>query len=468
MSKTKTRVLTASTIAFINVAAICNIKNFPLLAEFGLSVVIFLALASIFFFIPASFVSAELASGWPERGIYTWVREALGPKLGFVAIWLQWIENVIYYPTILTFIATAFAYVFDPSLATNKLYIISVVLIAFWVSTFVNFLGMRVSGWISFITVLLGTIVPVALITLLSISWIAKGYVSQISFSWDSLVPKFTSINDLVLLSGVLFGLAGMEMSSVHAKDVANPKKSYPKGILLSAILILGFSTIGALTIGIVVPAQEIQLASGAMEAFRAFFNAFNISWAMPIIALMTTFGALGMLSTWIVGPSRGLYATALHGDLPQIFHKSNTKEMPVAILIAQAVIVSVLCLVFFFMPTVNSSYWIFLVLASILYQIMYILMFVSAIVLRYSHPNVIREYKIPFGNIGMWIVGIFGIIGSSFGCIFCFFPPSQFETGSLIIFESILIGSTLLFCVLPFCIYAARKPSWHLKQDSK
>ena len=465
MSKFKPRVLTAATIAFINLAAICNIKNFPLLAEFGLSVVILLALAAVFFFIPASFVSAELASGWPERGIYTWVREALGPRMGFVAIWLQWIENVIYYPTLLTFIATSFAYVFDPALATNKIYIVSVVLAAFWGSTLVNFLGMRVSGWISTATVLLGTIVPVALITLLSIRWLSQGYVSQISFSWESLVPRFHSINDLVLFSGVLFGLAGMEMSSVHAKDVHNPSKSYPRGILLSAILILGFSTIGALTIGIVVPVKEIQLASGAMEAFRAFFDAFHVSWAMPIIALMTTFGALGMLSTWIVGPSRGLYATALHGDLPPIFHKSNNREMPTNILLAQALIVSVLCLIFFFMPSINSSYWIFLVLASILYQLMYVLMFVAAIVLRYTHPHVVREYKIPFGNAGMWVVGVLGMIGSLFGLIICFFPPSQFNTGNFAFFESLLIGSTVLFSLMPFLIYAARKPSWRKEE---
>src|SRR5689334_287379 len=100
------RTLTASTIALINVAALCNIKNFPLLAEYGLSTVFFLALSAILFFIPVSLVSAELASGWPEQGIYTWVKAALGHRMGFLAIWLQWIESVIWYPTILSFIAS--------------------------------------------------------------------------------------------------------------------------------------------------------------------------------------------------------------------------------------------------------------------------------------------------------------------------------------------------------------------------
>ncbi len=466
MAKSKTRLLTASTIAFINLAAICNIKNFPLFAEFGLSVIALLALAAIIFFIPAAFVSAELASGWPDRGVYTWVREALGPRMGFVAVWLQWIENVIYYPTILTFIATAVAYIFDPALATNKTFLITTILTTFWIATLINFLGMRISGLISVITALLGTVVPVVLITLLSLGWLMKGLPSQISFQWNAMAPDLRSLKDLVLFTGILFGLAGVEMSAVHAKNVENPKVAYPKGIFLSAILILGFSTIGALAIGVIVPTHEIQLASGAMEAFRYLLDAYNLSWTMPIVAAIVSFGALGMLSTWIVGPSRSLFATAMHGDLPPFFHKENQRGMPVGILIAQGIIVTILSLIFLFMPTVTSSYWILLSLAALLYQLMYVLMFIAAIVLRYKYPKVERMYRIPFGNIGMWVVGVIGVLGSLFGFILCFIPPSQFETGDLLFFESFLMISCIIFCALPILIYHLRKPSWHLKND--
>lgn len=296
------KTLTASMIALINVCAICNIKNFPLLAEYGLSIILFLALSAVFFFIPVALVSAELASGWPERGVYTWVKVALGPRMGFLAIWLEWIENVIWYPTILSFIASTFAYIINPDLANNKLYVLGAILVTFWSMTFVNFLGMRVSGWISSITALFGTIIPIVLIILMGAIWMLAGHPIQIDFSWKALTPNLASINQLVLLSGVLLGLAGMEMSAVHAKEVRNPQRDYPRGIFLSAVLILIFSTLGALAIATIVPNEKIQLASGGMEAFRYLFEAFNMPWAMPIIAAITTFGALGMMSTWIVG----------------------------------------------------------------------------------------------------------------------------------------------------------------------
>jgi len=460
----KKKFLTAWMIALINVCAVCNLKNFPLLAEYGLAVVLFLALSAIFFFIPIVLVSSELASAWADRGVYTWVKTALGPKYGFLAIWFQWIENVIYYPTILSFIVTTFAYIFNPGLANNKTYVMASILITFWAVTFINFLGMKVSGWLSSIAALLGTIVPIVLISLLGMAWVLLGKPVQISFTWNAFLPDLASVNQLVLLSGVLLGLAGMEMSAVHAKDVENPARDYPKGIFLSAILILIFSTLGSLAIAAIVPAAQIQLASGGMEAFRYLLTAFNMPWAVPIIAAVTTFGALGMMSTWVIGPCRGILATAEDGDFPPIFHKTNKEGMPVAILIAQALIVTVLSLVFLLMPTVSSSYWALLVLSSMLYMIMYVLMFVSAIILRYKHPHVPRAFKIPYGKLGMWVVCGLGILGSSFGFFIGFLPPSQIDTGKLITLECILVGGVLFFTILPLVIYRLRKPSWAKK----
>lgn len=460
------RTLTAWMIAMINMAAICNIKNFPLMAEYGLSAIFFLILSSIFFFIPISLVSAELATGWPDRGVYTWVKEGLGFRLGFVAVWLQWIENVIWYPTILSFIAATFAYIFMPELAQNKLYVVCIVLTAFWSTTLINFLGMRASGWISSISALFGTILPISLIILLGFAWIISGQPMQIEFSSKAFFPSLTSLHQLALLSGFLMSLSGMEMSAVHAKDVKNPKRDYPRAILLSAILIIVLSAIGSLTIAAVVPFDKIELTSGGMEAFTYLFEAFNMGWAVPVIAAIMTFGALGMLSTWIVGPSRSMLASALDGDLPRFMRKTNSRAMPIAIMLVQAIVVSALTLVFLYMPTVGSSYWILLALASSLYMVMYILLFIAAIRLRYTQPNVTRPYRVPGGFPGMWITAGLGILGAAFSILISLFPPSQIETGSPVLYVVILIGGILLFCGLPFLIYQFREKTSTNRSD--
>jgi amino acid transporter len=197
------------------------------------------------------------------------------------------------------------------------------------------------------------------------------------------------------------------------------------------------------------------------MEAFRYLFDAFEMNWALPLVAGITAFGALGMMSTWIVGPSRGLLATAQDGELPRWFHKVNKHNMPTSILITQAIIVTVLSFVFLFMPSVSSSYWILLALASMLYMLMYLLMFAAAIRLRKTHPNVHRIYRVPGGKWGIWAISLLGIFGSAFGFFIGFFPPAQIETGEVFTFELFLVGGTALFTLLPFWIYAMRKESW-------
>ena len=61
---------------------------------------------AILFLVPTALVAAELATGW-KGGVYVWVREAFGNRWGFQAIWLQWIQNVVWYPTQLAFIAAS-------------------------------------------------------------------------------------------------------------------------------------------------------------------------------------------------------------------------------------------------------------------------------------------------------------------------------------------------------------------------
>ncbi|MFH1552996.1 MAG: amino acid permease [Candidatus Omnitrophota bacterium] len=122
-------------LAMLNVAVICTLRGLPVMAKEGLALVFYYAVAAIFFLIPVSLVTAELATGWPPKGpggVYVWVKEAFGPRWGFLAIWLQWIENVIWYPTALSFLAATLAYIYDPSLASNKLYLIMVILVAYW------------------------------------------------------------------------------------------------------------------------------------------------------------------------------------------------------------------------------------------------------------------------------------------------------------------------------------------------
>ena len=89
------RVLGLLGLTMINIVAIASLRDLPQMATYGVGSIFFYVLAALVFFIPVSIVSAELATAWPERGgIYVWVREAFGEEWGFIAVFLQWFQNI--------------------------------------------------------------------------------------------------------------------------------------------------------------------------------------------------------------------------------------------------------------------------------------------------------------------------------------------------------------------------------------
>ena len=441
-------------LAMINVAAVCSVRNWPITAEYGFSSLFFFVCAALLFIIPVSLVSAELATAWPKTGgIYIWVKEAFGQKWAFLAVWLLWLENVIWYPTVLSFVGGAIAYAIYPNLANHPYYLVTVISVVFWGATLINLLGMRISGWVSTLGVILGTVIPAALIITLGALWYFSGKPLQITLSYASLIPDMSQVSQLVLFSSVLLSFSGLEMSAIHAGSVDHPKKNYPKAIFLSALFILALSVLGVLAIAFVIPQKEISLTAGSLQAFAYFLSAYNLNWMLPYVAILIALGALGSISTWIAGPSKGLMIAAQSGDLPPAFSKVNRHGMPTLLLITQAILITFLSLLFIFMPSFNSAYFLLSTLAIELYLLMYILMFAAAIYLRYKKPNVDRPYKIPCGNTGMWIVSGIGLLACFGTFMIGFVPPAQIHIGSPTFYISFLIIGTLLSCLIPTLI---------------
>jgi amino acid transporter len=459
LDSAKGKALSVFTLVMINVIAIDNLRSLTAGAVYGFSLLFFYLVAAVLFFIPTILVTAELATGWPNTGgVYIWVREAFGSRWGFLTIWLQWIYNVVWYPTIFTFIAGILAYLIDPALTNNKYYMLSVILSAFWGTTLLNCFGLKISSWISIIGAIVGTIFPMLFIALLSFVWQGLGKVSQIHFSLKEFVPNLTHMQDIAFLTNILFGLMGMEMSAVHAGDVKNPQRDYPRALIYSAVIILITLVLACLAIAIVVPTQQLNLVSGLIDAFGIFFNAYHLNWFIPVMALLIIIGSLSGATAWILGPARGLLIAVEDNHLPAVLAKRNKKDMPVGILMTQGIIVTFICGVFFIMPTVNSSYWVLSNLTAQLALVFYILFFAAAIRLRYKHAHVTRAYQIPGGKPGIWLVCGVGILTCLGAIVLGFMPPALINVGKILRYEAILILGMLICCALPFILYKRGK----------
>lgn len=462
------RVLSIFVLAMLNVSVMASLRNLPLVAEFGLGAIPYFLIVALCFLVPCALVSAELATGWPKNGgIYIWVREALGDRWGFFAIWMQWAHNLSWYPVILAFVGTTFAYVYDPALAENKSFILAVILVSFWGMTLLNYLGIRTSSLFSTFGVILGTILPGVFIIGLGVLWIVKGQPIQIALTPKALIPHPNNINNLVFLAGMFLAFAGLEVTAVHAGNVINPQKNYPRSIILAALITLFLFMLGSLAIAVVIPTEQLSLISGLMEAFKVFLAHYNLTFLLPTLGILLIIGAVAEVNAWIIGSIKGLHATSIHGNLPPFFQKLNKAGMPTNLLLFQAILVSIMALVFLKMPTASASFWILSALSAQIYLVMYILMFISALKLRYSQPHVPRTYRIPYPHKGIWAICILGILSSLFAIFIVFIPPAQLETGSLLFYELFLVISLSVVTAIPLIIYKYKRPTWLLPDQT-
>jgi len=462
-------VLGVFSLAMINVAIICSLRGLPMMAVYGPSIIFFLLAAVLVFLIPVSLVSAELATGWPKRGgIYAWVRQAFGEKWGFVAICLQWLQNLVFYPTALAATAAVIAYLFNPALANNKIFTLTVIIVVYWGAIWINSRGMKISGLVSTFGTILGILLPGVILIVLAAGWLMAGQPSQIAFTFQNAIPDLSSIKNIVFLTGMFLFFAGMEVSGVHAKEVDNPQKDYPKAIFFSALIVIGIFLLGSLAIAIILPSSQISLTAGIMQTFQTVLDKFHLAWMVPIIVILAAPGMIVQVSSWIAGPSRGLLATARNGDLPPYLQYMNKHNMPIHIMVFQGIVVSIISVIFLFMPSVSSSFWILTDLAALLYLTVYIIMFAAAIKLRYSEPQTSRPYKVPGGMVGMWFFAGLGILACAAAIILGLFPPSQIPTGNLFFYEAFLIIGFLVIVTIPFILFKFRRASWKKNIDTE
>ncbi len=461
------RVLGMFTLAMIDFAAVVSLRNLPTVAEYGWGSIFIWGLGVIGFMIPISFAAAELASGWAETGgLFVWVREAFGSKSGAVAIWADWAENLVWFPTVLSFIAAALAYLLVPAWANNRAWLFVVMMVVFWGTTVANFYGVKASARISSWGTIAGSIFPGLLIIGLGVGWLASGHSLAAPFHAKALVPSM-SLTNLVFYSGVLLAFAGMEMAGFHAREAKNAKRDFPRATLLAAVALVAVYVLGTLAIVFVIPQNKIELNSGLLQAFQVFFNKFGVGWMLRPVSLLIFAGGIALLSTWMYGPARGFMRASFEGNFPRAFQGHNDRMAPLAVLWIQAGIGTLFALLFLFEPTISTSYWILSALTTQLLVIMYVLIFAAVIRLRYTQPDRPRPFKIPGGKPGVWAMGLLGIAGSVFAFIVGFVPPSQISTGNHTLYICLMVFFTGVLALPPVFIARFRKDSWTADKET-
>ncbi len=445
-------------LALMTTSSVASLRAAPTMAVYGLACVFLYIVPAIVFLLPTSLVSAELASGW-KGGVYNWVSEGISKPMGFLAVWCQFAMTIFYYPSLLGFVASTLAYVINPELASSGVWTASVIVVVYWAGVWVSSRGTQGVAGLASGGLIIGTLIPGAVLVLLGMVFLGQGNESAAPMTADNLLPAWAGLASLVLIVNNFLSYSGMEMNAVHVGSLKDPAKEFPKAMFLAMGLVLVIFILPALAIAWIVPAEELSLTAGVMQAFDAVFAQFGTQWLTPIFGIMLVAASLGGMLTWLAGPSKGLLLISRQeGYLPPYLQKLNKHGVQQNILVTQGVVTTFIALGYALIPDVSSAYWIFSVITTQVYLIVYLLMFVAAVRLRKNQPDHPRGYRAPM------LVGLCGVgfAASLAALLIGFVPPSQFGGGSPGVYVLIVGGGALgLGLLVPFLFYRFRRPHW-------
>ncbi|WP_172386041.1 APC family permease [Streptomyces sp. MNP-20] len=446
------------TLALMTTASVASLRPSPAMAIYGLAAVFLYLLPAVVFLLPTALVGAELASGW-TGGIYRWVSEALGKPLGFVAVWCQFAMTIAYYPSLLAYVASTFAYVVHPSLAEDGLYVAIVIVVIYWTGVWITSRGTKTVAGLSSLGLVIGTLIPGVVLVALGLVFLGQGNEPAAPMTADHWLPPWTGLASLVLIVNNFLSYAGMEMNGVHVSSLRHPRAEYPRSIFLATGLVLLIFVVPALAISWVMPSEQLSLTAGLMQAFQAFFDHFHIGWMTKVVGIMLVMAALGGMLTWLAGPAKGLVTLARQeGYLPPFLQRFNKHGVPLNIMIAQGVITTLIGVLYAFSDDVSSAYWMFSVITVQIYLIAYLLMFVAVVRLRRTQPHVERGFVVP----AVTLVAGVGFVASACALCIGFVPPDQFGDAPLWRYLMIVGGGLLAIGVAaPAAFLKFRKPEW-------
>ncbi|MEG2596320.1 MAG: amino acid permease [Ruthenibacterium sp.] len=457
----------------LTIAFFGSVRTVPVIADTGWSMILYLLIAALGFALPIALMSAELSTTFEGHGgASTWVTNALGERWGFMTSWLLWVQMFFGMAMVGSTVGALVGYVIGkPEIGENALLVFIILLGTYWLLTLLNlkFDMTKIQGSYGAV---IGIYLPFVVLIVLGVMYLCKHGIASGNyldgFTAAKLIPDFSNLHALPVLTGIIFIFAGVEMSSVHVSDIKNPSKNYPIAVISAVVIVVLLELGGAFTMANAVPQGKMELSNIMHSLNYLVVDAGLPDFVDEVLAGCILIGTLVTMSSWVLGPSKTMFSVAKQGNLPKVFQKTNARGLPVVLMIVQASFVSLIALLFLIIPNVNEVFLIINVTTMLLYCVVYLLIAVSAIRLRYTMPNQPRAFRIgKRGNGAMWIVSALALVVTVLTMLIGLIVP---EGLSMSAFGYVMLQMciVLLFAAVALVTYKCRKASWKTETGEK
>ncbi len=192
----------------ITASMVMAVYEYPTFATSGFSLVFFLLLGGILWFIPVGLCAAEMATveGWEEGGVFAWVSNTLGLKWGFAAISFGYLQIAIGFIPMLYFVLGALSYILKwPALNDDPVTKTIAALIILWALAFTQFGGTKYTARIAKVGFFSGILLPAFILIALAAIYLHSGASVAIEMDAKTFFPDFSKVGTLVGFVAFIF-----------------------------------------------------------------------------------------------------------------------------------------------------------------------------------------------------------------------------------------------------------------------
>ncbi len=266
------RALGTFDLVLLYVAAIIGLRWLSTAAQLGPASLLLWALACLAFFVPCGLAIQELSSRIPhEGGLYLWTRAAFGETHGFLAGWAYWLQNLVFFPSLLLFVSGVVLHIAGRSwlsLADNPIYNGVFCLMLLWAVTLLNIIGLNRARWVQNVGGIAAMTIAALVLAGGALAWWRYGSATPLSAA--SLRPKWTSPMTLNTFAILLLAYTGLELAPVLGDEIRDSARSIRRAMLISGLVIALIYIAGTAALLVSLPGSQISAISGIPQAMES------------------------------------------------------------------------------------------------------------------------------------------------------------------------------------------------------
>ena len=413
-------------IYFFLLCTIVGVDTLGQVAQDGPQGFLWLLVLGAAFFVPYALLTAELGAAFTEEGgVYVWTRMAMGRLVAAVNAIFYWFSNPIWIGATLALLTVSAIQNYFWNFSNGSIWEYLIGFAYIWFSVWSAILSFGVGKWIP----TLGAWCRILLIGLFTITTIIYAFEHGLHFPAASkFTPTWTAFIALTPL--LFFNYVGFELPNAAGDEMEDAQKDVPYTVLRACITSILLYGLPILAIMSVVPPSQLQ-GKGVSAFLDAIHHVFSVYG--PAANVLTKIAAAGFIlavvssaCTWLMGSDRSQAVASYDGAGPRILGRFSARYgTPIYVNFLSGVFSTIVFLIAINLSSGSSADAFNVMIGVVLTftTISYIVIFPCLAILRRTHPDVHRPYRVPGGMTGVWVCTILCTSWAVFASLVAIFP---------------------------------------------